>query len=305
MADALLRDLRDLPNVDVLTTRDPRLPAPLAGIETHVPHDAREAALLFARCIDASDAAWIIAPETGGVLARLSAQVLARNGFLLGSRPDTIRLCTSKARTAEWLARHGIPVAPVFRPDGPTASFPGAAVLKPDDGAGCMDTRVHRDRDAALAAWEAAGRPANVVLQPFVAGEAASLSLLARGGEAAILSVNRQCVVRCGELLKFLGCSVNGLASWQGALAPLARRIAEALPGLWGYAGVDFILTADGPVVLEVNPRLTTSYAGLRQAIAQNAAALVLALLDGPTPLPAAPAPRRAVEITTELQSVP
>ena len=35
-----------------------------------------------------------------------------------------------------------------------------------------------------------------------------------------------------------------------------------------------------GPVVLEINPRLTTSYVGLRPALGRNPAALVLELLE-------------------------
>jgi predicted ATP-grasp superfamily ATP-dependent carboligase len=55
---------------------------------------------------------------------------------------------------------------------------------------------------------------------------------------------------------------------------------------LWGYVGVDLVLTGDGPVVLEINPRLTTSYCALRPALGLNTAALVLDLLKG-APLPA------------------
>jgi predicted ATP-grasp superfamily ATP-dependent carboligase len=305
MEDALLRDLRDLPGVEVSTMRDPRLARTTAEIEVHVPLHQGDAARLFDRCVDGSDATWIVAPETDGILERLSARVLARNRILLGSRPDAIQKCASKRRTAEVLARHRIPVVPAFEPQGHRASFAGPAVLKPADGAGCVNTRVYRDLDRARAAWQAAGRPANLVLQPFVNGEPASLSLLARAGDAVILSVNRQCVVQCGESLRFLGCHVNGLASWQTALAPLARSIAGALPGLWGYVGVDFILTAAGPIVLEINPRLTTSYAGLRRAVGANPAALVLGLLDEHAPIPAAPAALHAVEIVPEAEYVP
>jgi predicted ATP-grasp superfamily ATP-dependent carboligase len=42
---------------------------------------------------------------------------------------------------------------------------------------------------------------------------------------------------------------------------------------------VDLVATASGPVVLEINPRLTTSYCGLRPALHLNAAELVLRLL--------------------------
>ena len=81
-----------------------------------------------------------------------------------------------------------------------------------------------------------------------------------------------------------------------------AQRIAEALPGLWGYVGVDLVLSAAGPMVLEVNPRLTTSYAGLREAIGANPAAFVLQLRDSGAPMPQAPAPVRSVEVSAELE---
>jgi predicted ATP-grasp superfamily ATP-dependent carboligase len=51
------------------------------------------------------------------------------------------------------------------------------------------------------------------------------------------------------------------------------------MPGLAGYVGVDLIVGENAITVLEVNPRLTTSYAGLRRAIGANPARLVLDLL--------------------------
>ena len=39
-----------------------------------------------------------------------------------------------------------------------------------------------------------------------------------------------------------------------------------------GYVGVDLILTQDEALLIEINPRLTTSYIGLRQVIDFNLA---------------------------------
>jgi len=64
----------------------------------------------------------------------------------------------------------------------------------------------------------------------------------------------------------------------------IASAVAAAIPGLWGYVGVDLIEGPDGPVVLEINPRLTTSYAGLRDAVGVNPAGLVLDLLKRQIP---------------------
>jgi len=55
--------------------------------------------------------------------------------------------------------------------------------------------------------------------------------------------------------------------------------------GLRGYIGVDMVLTNDEPVVIEVNPRLTTSYIGLRKVINFNLAqAIVNAVLKHELP---------------------
>ena len=71
-----------------------------------------------------------------------------------------------------------------------------------------------------------------------------------------------------------------------------ALRTCRALPGLRGYVGVDLVLTESEAVVIEVNPRLTTAYLGVRSAIegnagaAGNVAALALAACAGALPAP-------------------
>jgi predicted ATP-grasp superfamily ATP-dependent carboligase len=54
---------------------------------------------------------------------------------------------------------------------------------------------------------------------------------------------------------------------------------------LKGYVGIDFVLTEHKPFVVDVNPRLTTSYVGLRKVARFNVAeALVNAVLRGRLP---------------------
>jgi predicted ATP-grasp superfamily ATP-dependent carboligase len=64
------------------------------------------------------------------------------------------------------------------------------------------------------------------------------------------------------------------------AFQALATQIVTALPGLAGYVGVDLIAHYAGDewryAVLEINPRLTTSYVGLHQACGLNPAQLIL-----------------------------
>ena len=93
-----------------------------------------------------------------------------------------------------------------------------------------------------------------------------------------MLACNRQKVELENGAFRFDGVSVNAVADTDGRYAALASAVCRALPGLWGYCGVDFIDADTGPMVLEVNPRLTTSYSGLHQAIEINPAQLVLEL---------------------------
>jgi len=59
----------------------------------------------------------------------------------------------------------------------------------------------------------------------------------------------------------------------------------EAVPGLRGYVGVDLVLgpNDDGNEdwVIEINPRLTTSYIGLRVVAKANLAEAMLRVVGG------------------------
>jgi predicted ATP-grasp superfamily ATP-dependent carboligase len=91
----------------------------------------------------------------------------------------------------------------------------------------------------------------------------------------------------------------DGRFSYQGGSLPLppaealrvrqlARRVVAALPPFRGYLGIDVIVgsSSDGSLdhVIEINPRLTTSYVGVRAAAQQNLAAVMLALASGGRP---------------------
>ena len=293
------------------------------------------------------DAVWPIAPETGGVLLRLSELVVDAGRTLIGSRSAAVALAASKRATIERLSgirqqtahfrmspprkrgsrasdgavvldsrfrgndtervslipdtctgridvhvsqstplsnrEKAIPVVPTVRAvdvarDGVPESSDGW-VVKPDDGAGAEATRLFRRDDDLLRWLAAAPDTGNLVVQPYLPGEAASLSMLCQQGRGWLLSCNRQDVVIEDDAFRFRGCIVGGLEQRRPIYARVAAAVAAAIPDLWGYVGIDLADSDSGPVVLEVNPRLTTSYVGLRAAIGVNPAELVLRLL--------------------------
>jgi predicted ATP-grasp superfamily ATP-dependent carboligase len=294
MLRALARDLAHVPGVEVLVAADPALRLSLADA-TPVAVRIDDLSGSWRRIAAAADLVWPIAPETDGLLEEMQRLFRAAGREVLASDAAALAIARSKQATADWLQAWGIPAVTT----GALAAPPPRAeawVVKPDDGAGALDTVLLRDM-AALTRRRGETRSRHFVVQPFIPGEALSLSMLAQDGEAWLLACNRQDVAVVNGGFRYRGGVVGGAEARRGALAPLAERIAAALPGLWGYVGVDVIDAADGPVILEINPRLTTSYIGLGESLGLNPAALVLALRERPLRTLVAPLAPRPVAI--------
>jgi predicted ATP-grasp superfamily ATP-dependent carboligase len=305
MRDALVSDLSELADIELCVTGDPRLSDAKLPVACRLIQGPAVFQQAWNEALDAADAVWPIAPEHFGTLERISAAVVARGRILLNSPPAAVHMAASKLATLRWLAAAGVPVVPTYGDVDAPPETSGRWVLKPDDGVGCMDMRLFQDRDSLRREWERlpAGRP--YLVQPFVDGVAASLCLIAKDGEAALLSINRQRIALMDDALVLLGCVVNGLqVEDPSPYERLAGDIAAALPELWGYVGVDLMVTPNGAQVLEVNPRLTTSYVGLKESIGVNPAELVLGLLRGRPTRRAVWSPCLAVDVCLDYAGV-
>ncbi|MGF6720944.1 putative ATP-grasp superfamily ATP-dependent carboligase [Paraburkholderia sp. GAS41] len=287
MRDALVSDLREIDGVAV-SFASSRFET-VAASQVHCRAAQGESMTAFvARAAREHDYAWIIAPECDGLLLHLYDAVGAARW--LGCSKEAIRVTSSKSASAACLMAHGIATTPAVEPGQLSAQAHGRWVVKPDDGAGGLDTFVFDHFADACAEYEARAAAArNPVLQAWVEGEPLSLSLICREEGVELISINRQQIslsegdasARQPHIVEFDGVTVNqiALASEQGRLlGALAQRVAQALPGLRGFVGIDVVWhPSRGPIVIEVNPRLTVAYAGLSGAPGGNLARTLLA----------------------------
>lgn len=277
---ALLCDLCRVQSVEITLLRDPALARLNLPASVHlVSCKPEHAAETMMAGIEHADAVWPVMPESAGMLERASSDILDRGRLLIGSRPDAIRVAASKHRTAQVLKAAGIAVVETCRQHETLPSCASAWVVKPDDGAGCSETRIFPDCEAARAAIEER-EPEQYVMQPYLHGAHRSMSLVCADDRVLLMSVNEQRMAVSDNQMHYLGSTVNGAREQQRQCRALAEQVMAALPGLWGYVGIDFIMGADGPVVLEVNPRVTISHAGMRQSTGHNPARLLLELLQ-------------------------
>lgn len=292
MRDALLRDLQAFDYLQLIVTHDQRVGRSqysAASIEVGADTDIWS---LWKSCMMIADFVWLIAPETSGVLYQLTKMAIECDTKIIGCDLEAVRMASNKYETANVLKEANINTIPTYYFDEwkPDVSS-GEWVIKPIDGAGCEETLVLKNNELVSNWFEVnADRIKNYIIQPYVQGIPASISVLSYANKTVLLSSNLQHISMADGQLRYLGGEINGASAYWESLTDLANKIKTALPGLQGYYGVDVLLDEqdfDKITVVEINPRLTTSYMGLRDAIGYNPAQIVLdAFINGNLILP-------------------
>ncbi len=287
----------------VTTTLDSRLArlTPPIDADCIVPvFSSREVQVAIRKVSASADAAYVIAPETEGVLQSLVESVEQTGAASLNCPASTIGKVADKTFLQASLRKLGLPtpetimfsvadgVAEIKRAVHGRLHFP--LIFKPSNDIACCGLSVVRNESQVADAVGKIKRESSskrFLAQELIKGAAASVSLISTGSEALSISLNRQDVM--------IGAP-DAISSYNGGLVPfdhplrprafaVAEKIVKSFRDLRGYVGVDLVLTEEEAVAIEVNPRLTTSYIGLRSVVNFNPAqAIVNAVLKHKLP---------------------
>ena len=285
----------------VTTTLDARIAKlnPPINADCVVPvFSSREAQANIQKISEQADAAYIIAPETDGLLQSL-VEIVDQTGVpSLNCSAGAIEKVSNKAVFYDFVKKMGLraPETMTFSVaddqkeimKAVRGSFP--LIFKPANGVSCCGLSIARNEDHVTGAINKIKKETSskqFVAQELIRGAAASVSLVSTGNDAVSISLNQQDVtIETPE--SFSGYS-GGVVPFDHPLTAeafeVAEKIAKSFRDLRGYVGVDFVLTEDEAVAIEVNPRLTTSYVGLRSVASFNVAqAIVNAVLKHELP---------------------
>jgi len=237
-----------------------------------------------------ADAVYVIAPESGQVLEKLVHIIETSGGKLLNCKFDAIKRVSNKMTVYETLGRIGLKVPETVLLDIHEKTgnirrlikelgYP--LVFKPLDGVSCGGLSLVKDGDNIAGAVKKVARESmskQFIAQKVIRGKAASACVISTGDKALSVTLNRQLVTLASpdEESGYYGGVVPFDHSLEREALRAAQRVVEGIGGLKGYVGVDIILADEDPVVLEVNPRLTTSYVGLRRVVNFNPAEAIV-----------------------------
>ena len=288
---------------NVTTTLDSRIARlnPPIDADCLVPvFSSREAQVNLHKLSEQADAVYVIAPETDGLLQSLVELIEQTGTASLNCPASAIEKVSDKAVFYEFMKKLGLPLPEtrllsvaddlnsIQQAVRDSLRFP--MVFKPSDGVSCGGLSVVRsDKQVAGAVDKIKQESASkhFLVQELVSGAAASVSLLSTGSDAVPISLNRQDVTI--ETPESCSSYSGGMVPFDNPLKTeafeVAKKLVKSVPGLRGYFGVDFVLTGEAAVAIEVNPRLTTSYVGLRSVVNFNPAqAIVDAVLKRELP---------------------
>jgi hypothetical protein len=283
-----------------LDSRIARLNPPIAADCVVPVFSLHETQVNIHKIAESADCAYVIAPETDGVLQSLVDLVEQTGVASLNCPVGTIEKVSDKIVFYEFMRKLGLPLPEMLifsvaddlkeikKAVRGGLNFP--VIFKPSDGVSCSGVSVVRNEEQVAGAVDkikVSSSSKRFLVQELIKGVATSVSLLSTGSNAMSISLNRQDVtIETPE-----ACS-----SYSGGAAPfghplqaeafeVAEKLVKSVPDLRGYIGVDFVLTEDEAVAIEVNPRLTTSYVGLRSVVNFNPAqAIVNAVLKRELP---------------------
>lgn len=292
MLRGVLESLRFATKIQVKTVLHPHLShAVPSDLQIPLPGEI-SGTVQWAGLAQSFDVLWPIAPETDRILLDLVAQTRPLFGHVLAPGTDFIELATDKKKTFNHIKKHGIPTPETLSPGQiPEADLSTRWVLKRRDGAGSQDMRI-------LGSFAEASdlNPNEWIFQPLISGKPVSQAIL--GGPNGCWY--------CPPCLQNI--SNDGAFTYQGGETPippdlarrtrnLAEKLVATLPDWTGWIGFDMILgdNAQDDRILEINPRLTTSFIGLDQAAGGSLAATIFRHALGQETDPPQFSPKRVV----------
>ncbi|MCL2529377.1 MAG: ATP-grasp domain-containing protein [Coriobacteriia bacterium] len=263
MFHSLCKAFSVIPEVHILTV-EPGVQKPMHQLDS------------LKRALAQCDATLLVAPEWDGILLRLTQLAESMHKRLLCSPSAAIAISSNKQVCYDRWRQMGLPTPRTFLwhkevHKTPSFDLSPPLVLKPNCGAGGESTEKVNDIES-LDSLVVGNK--GFLLQEYIEGEALSVSCLVRDGEVIPITLNRQFMEENGFSCDSVQVLKNDAR--EAELFALAQAACLAVPHLRGLVGIDLVYGDDGPVLMEINARVTLAFPAMCPEMQSNVVRFLL-----------------------------
>ena len=212
---------------------------------------------------------WIlpILPENDSILYNYISFLEDNGCKKISSDKKTILLLSDKLRFYKFCIKNDILTIPTYNSISyKKLKCTGNYIIKDRFGAGCSYIKICNDINNI--------NPKNFtkkIIQPYFNGDDYSVSVFFTKNNFKFLTINKQYIVeKDNRFLKLEKILVNVNTISLTKISHMLSKLKRLLPGLIGYIGIDIIIKNSNIYIVEINPRITTSFIGLYEALGIN-----------------------------------
>ena len=253
-------------------------------------------------CVKESTSCFIIAPEFSNYLYKLTQIIKDNKKNLLSIDLNGVWLGTSKLETYNYFVANKVKTPKSYRipfkaglmdVDFILQKFDqlgNSIIIKPEDGAGSELIFHFENKDQILLFFKNPRAKLDMersyIVQEYIEGDDFSISVINRTSpknvgvmDQIILSINTQIVQNLSPNKEYIYLGgytpIENYEVLRDKFEKILRNI--DLTSFHGIFGIDFIKKADNSIFfIEINPRLTTSYIGIRNVLDYNPLEILL-----------------------------
>jgi hypothetical protein len=231
-----------------------------------------------------------LAPETRGILKDLATIMKNSSATYLGPDPEAIEIAANKLKTLEIAKELEVSIPTTVEVDfnenleileEKVSLFGYPLIVKPIDGRGCRGLlKIYTPDDLryGLSVAQTATSLNQAIVQEYIEGLPISVSLLVGKKKIVPLSINRQSLKMDSRDKpgKYLGGEVPiDLPERKEEIFSISEKLVKRI-GIRGFVGIDFVMTDDDLILMEINPRITVPFIALRNLSNINLALLLI-----------------------------
>ena len=303
MLNSLIKDFKSL-DFEVYTLLDYRINQLSSLLAVNHIIIKKEGNLLnhFEELVERTDYSFIIAPESQNILLELTKIVQKHQKDLLSTNLEGIVIGTSKMKTYDFFQKNKLLTPKTYliplknkqlNLDFIIRKFNEmnkSIVIKPEDGVGAESIyyfeTIEQIKEFFHQENSKIDTNRNYILQEYIEGKDISISLINMPGsrnkksnKSLLLSINSQFVdiKNYNYESEYFGgyTPIENFQQYSNELMEILKEV--DFSSFSGYFGIDLIRSDDSKFYfIEINPRLTTSYIGIRNVIIQNPAKLIM-----------------------------